>query len=113
MAFWSLPCWTYFSALAKVFCLLKPNNAIECELRNLVLNPKCFDLYRRRWGPFSGYRVSPVNLSYRRMTGRTRPIVRPDVMNRMVTKGYQKGVYERVTKGISARMTLQNHLSLL
>jgi hypothetical protein len=23
-------------------------------------------------------------------------------MNRMVTKGYQKGVYERVTKGISA-----------
>jgi hypothetical protein len=23
-------------------------------------------------------------------------------MNRMVTKGYQKGVYERVTKGITA-----------
>jgi len=29
----------------------------------------------------------------------TRPIVRPDVTNRMVTEGYQKGVYERVTKG--------------
>jgi hypothetical protein len=29
---------------------------------------------------------------------RTRPIVRLDVMNRMVTKGYRKGVYERVTK---------------
>ena len=26
-------------------------------------------------------------------------------MNRMVTKGYRKGVYERVTKGIPARMT--------
>jgi hypothetical protein len=34
-----------------------------------------------------------------RWTYRTRPIVRLDVMNRMVTKGYQKGVYERVTKG--------------
>jgi len=36
-----------------------------------------------------------------RWTTRTRPIVRLDVMNRMVTKGYQKGVYERVTKGIT------------
>jgi hypothetical protein len=34
------------------------------------------------------------------MTGRTRAIVRLDSPNRMVTKGYQKGVYERVTKGI-------------
>lgn len=34
-----------------------------------------------------------------RWTDRTRPIVRPDLMNRMVTKGYQKGVYEWVTKG--------------
>jgi hypothetical protein len=34
------------------------------------------------------------------MADRTRPIVRLEVMNRMVTKGYQKGVYERVTKGI-------------
>jgi hypothetical protein len=33
-------------------------------------------------------------------TDRTRPIVRLDVRNSMVTKGYQKGVYERVTKGI-------------
>jgi len=29
MAFWILPCWTYFSALLRTFCLLKPNNAIE------------------------------------------------------------------------------------
>ncbi len=28
-------------------------------------------------------------------------------MNRMVTKGYQKGVYERVTKGIRGKVTLQ------
>ncbi|PYX31065.1 MAG: hypothetical protein DMG77_07500 [Acidobacteria bacterium] len=34
------------------------------------------------------------------MAVRTRPIVRLDVTNRMVTEGYQKGVYERVTKGI-------------
>jgi hypothetical protein len=34
-----------------------------------------------------------------RWTDRTRPIVLLDVMNRMVTKGYRKGVYERVTKG--------------
>jgi hypothetical protein len=35
------------------------------------------------------------------MADRTSPIVRPGVTNRMVTKGYRKGVYERVTKGIS------------
>src|ERR1700746_2969883 len=34
-----------------------------------------------------------------KMADRTRPIVRLDVTNRMVTKGYRKGVYERVTKG--------------
>ena len=39
------------------------------------------------------------------MAGRTRAIVRLDGWNRMVTKGYQKGVYERVTKGISGKMT--------
>jgi len=33
------------------------------------------------------------------MAGRTRPIVRLDIANRMVTKGYQKGVYKWVTKG--------------
>jgi hypothetical protein len=34
------------------------------------------------------------------MAGWTRAIVRLDGVNRMVTKGYQKGVYEWVTKGI-------------
>jgi len=33
------------------------------------------------------------------MADRTRAIVRLDVMEGMVTKGYRKGVYERVTKG--------------
>ena len=40
-----------------------------------------------------------------RWTDRTRPIVRLDLMNRMVTKGYQKGVYEWVTKGIKGGST--------
>jgi hypothetical protein len=30
----------------------------------------------------------------------TRPIVRPKVQKGMVTKGYQKGVYDWITKGI-------------
>jgi hypothetical protein len=32
-----------------------------------------------------------------KMAGRTRAIVRLEGWNRMVTKGYRKGVYERVT----------------
>ena len=38
-----------------------------------------------------------------KMAFRTRPIVRPDVTNRMVTNGYRKGVYERVTKGTTPK----------
>ncbi len=37
------------------------------------------------------------------MAGRTRAIVRLEGWNRVVTKGYQKGVYERVTKGIKGK----------
>lgn len=33
------------------------------------------------------------------MADRTRAIVRLEVSEGMVTKGYRKGVYERVTKG--------------
>jgi hypothetical protein len=33
------------------------------------------------------------------MADRTRPIVRLEVIEGMVTEGYQKGVYERVTMG--------------
>src|SRR5271157_5145785 len=40
MAFCSLPCWTYFSALARTFCLLKPNNAIEVQTPDPGLEKK-------------------------------------------------------------------------
>src|SRR5690349_14517527 len=40
MAFCSLPCWTYFSALAKTFCLLKPNNAIRASNSRPWSSPK-------------------------------------------------------------------------
>jgi hypothetical protein len=39
------------------------------------------------------------------MADRTRAIVRLEVSEGMVTKGYRKGVYERVTKGITAEST--------
>ena len=39
------------------------------------------------------------------MADRTRAIVRLEVMEGMVTKGYRKGVYERVTKGITGEST--------
>jgi hypothetical protein len=51
-------------------------------------------------GAAPGYR-SRGHLQYRQMADRTRPIVRLDVMEGMVTKGYRKGVYRRVTKGIT------------
>jgi len=54
-------------------------------------------------GAAPGYR-SRGHLQYRQMADRTRPIVRLDDMEGMVTKGYRKGVYRRVTKGI----TMQN-----
>ncbi|SPF43578.1 hypothetical protein SBA1_50030 [Candidatus Sulfotelmatobacter kueseliae] len=46
-------------------------------------------------GVAPGY-SSGGHLTYRRVAGRTSPIVRPWVTNRMVTKGYRKGVYERL-----------------
>src|SRR5262249_14680167 len=48
-------------------------------------------------------RVSRGHLLHRQMADRTRPIVRPDVMEGMVTKGYRKGVYRRVTEGIMSQ----------
>jgi len=58
----------------------------------------------------SSWEVSPekvlkANFPTAEMAGRTRPIVRLDRVNRMVTKGYQKGVYERVTNGICGLKT--------
>jgi len=50
------------------------------------------------------------HLRYRQMDERTRPIVRLEVMNRMVTKGYRKGVYKwcyqgnwQIGKGLATR----------
>jgi hypothetical protein len=59
-------------------------------------------------GAAPGYR-SRGHLQYRQMADRTRPIVRLDDMEGMVTKGYRKGVYRRVTKGI----TMQNQSAAL
>jgi hypothetical protein len=39
------------------------------------------------------------------MVFRTRVIVRLGTLNRMVTKGYQKGVYDRVTAETHARQS--------
>jgi hypothetical protein len=46
-----------------------------------------------------------------KMAGRTRAIVRLEGWNRVVTKGYQKGVYERVTKGIKVLPVLKGRSS--
>src|SRR5690348_10741568 len=116
MAFCSLPCWTYFSALARTFCLLKPNNAIERELSRPGLSNNDFDTGKKPWckphGAFGG--TCPGTMpgghpQHRQMVHRTRPIVRLEVMNRMVTKGYRKGVYRRVTSGTRGPAQLEGH----
>ena len=53
------------------------------------------------------------HLPYRQMADRTRPIVRPDSVDAMVTKGYQKGVYRRCRRWASASRSSRgvlNHL---
>ena len=67
-------------------------------LQNLVIDAKLVEVRGK-----TPARNGPKVISYiARWTCRTRPIVRLRVMNRMVTKGYRKGVYERVTKGTKA-----------
>src|SRR5882724_13506235 len=96
MALGSLPCWTNFSAALRAFCLLKPKpNAI----RLLTPAPGLFparkhlrEKVHRRVGHPTGH----VCRSLRGMVFRTRVIVRRVTKNRMVTKGYRKGVYDRV-----------------
>src|SRR5579859_2150636 len=112
MAFCSLPCWTYFSALARTFCLLKPNNAIERELSRTWSYQQLTHPLRRlsakpaaRLGNCSRVQRAAGHPEYRQMVHRTRPIVRLEVMNRMVTKGYRKGVYRRVTSGTRVQTT--------
>src|SRR5581483_243493 len=52
-------------------------------------------------GGCSRVRVTDVHLTYRRMTDRTRPIVRLEVMDGMVTKGYRKGVYQGLLRELA------------
>ncbi len=40
-----------------------------------------------------------IRAQYQEMVFRTKVIVRLGTRNRMVTKGYRKGVYDRVTSG--------------
>src|SRR6202022_898233 len=101
MAFCSLPCWTNFSAELSAFCLLKPKpNAIGLRTPAPVhLPPE--NIFLTEGPPTdspSDRSCLPIN---RGMVFRTRPIVRRGTENRMVTKGYRKGVYERVTQGTS------------
>src|SRR5436305_2627748 len=114
MAFCSLPCWTYFSALANTFCLLKPNNAIRASNSRPWSSPKTFDTEpdasRGKLLRSTGREGHP---QYRQMADRTRPIVRPDRGEGMVTKGYQKGVYRRCRRWVSASRSSRgvlNHL---
>src|SRR5579863_779863 len=106
MAFCSLPCWTNFSAALRTFCLLKPNpNAIE------VRTPAPFSSWSENpsgAGEFAGGSTPPRHLpTLREMVLRTRVIVRLGSQNRMVTKGYRKGVYDRVTMGTMAKLREQ------
>src|ERR1700675_3101935 len=99
MALGSSPCWTNFSAALRAFCLLKPKpNAI----RLLTPAPGLFparkhlrEKVHRRVGHPTGHCLPII----RGMVFRTRVIVRRVTKNRMVTKGYRKGVYDRVTSG--------------
>src|SRR5277367_1726044 len=91
MAFCSLPCWTYFSALARTFCLLKPNNAIRVRTPDPGLRYKSLSVQSLDASKLEGraaYRstsCSPRVISLiGRWTDRTRPIVRLDLTNRMV-----------------------------
>jgi hypothetical protein len=70
----------------------------EYELPNLVFSKNLWSL-----GKLLPVQVSADIPHIGRWTDRTRPIVRPDFQNCMVTKGYRKGVYDRVTKGIRAQ----------
>src|ERR1700757_2356535 len=96
MAFCSLPCWTYFSAALRTFCLLKPNpNAIKGRTPAFPRRRSAHESWER---PRSGLNGPPRRLPGG-IVGPTRAIVRLVTENRMVTKGYQKGVYDRVTEG--------------
>src|SRR5579864_9191845 len=96
MAFCSLPCWTYFSAALRTFCLLKPKpNAIKVRTPAFPRRRSAHESWERRRSGLNG----PPRPLPGGIVGPTRAIVRLVTQNRMVTKGYQKGVYDRVTEG--------------
>src|ERR1700756_430230 len=96
MAFCSLPCWTYFSAALRTFCLLKPKpNAIKVRTPAFPRRRSAHESWERRRSGLNG----PPRRLPGGIVGPTRAIVRLVTENRMVTKGYQKGVYDRVTEG--------------
>src|SRR5579862_1277588 len=96
MAFGNLPCCTNFSAALRTFCLLKPKpKAIRLRTPTLLTAREPF-----RLGEFADYLITDRHFgTYQQMVFRTRAIVRLGRQNRMVTNGYQKGVYNRVTLG--------------
>src|SRR5258708_3750874 len=100
MAFCSLPCWTYFSALARTFCLLKPNNAIRVRTPEPGLQTRSSNIrssntksgYRTRRTFADCSRVPPEgHLTYRQMD-------RPDKAN--CTSGpHEPHGYQGLPKG--------------
>src|SRR6266403_1572914 len=102
MAFCSLPCWTNFSAALRAFCLLKPKPNAIC-----LLTPAPVHLPPEKHLPWEARPTGwpsdrPCLPIIRGMVLRTRVIVRRVTKNRMVTKGYRKGVYDRVMSGTTA-----------
>src|ERR1700746_560445 len=96
MAFCSLPCWTYFSAALRTFCLLKPKpNAIRVRT---PASPRRRSAHET-WEPRQTGRKQAALGSPRPRDSITNAIVRRVTRIRMVTKGYRKGVYDRVTEG--------------
>src|SRR5215510_1359587 len=98
MAFCNLPCWTYFSAALRTFCLLNPKP-------KAIIGADSSFLTRRRSAHLT-WKQSTVGLMHsprKNRSGRTRrrpkAVVRRVTQIRMVTKGYRKGVYVRVTEG--------------
>src|SRR5262249_41886191 len=100
------------SAALRVFCLLKPKpKAISVRTPVAVSLPprtSCLGRFSDGFPPRDRAYSTGVGL-----VSRTRAIVRRPRKNRMVTKGYRKGVYDRVTLGTArSRSTPLKYQSL-
>src|SRR4029077_2933909 len=97
MAFCSLPCWTYFSAALRTFCLLKPKpNAIRVRTPASSRRRSAHETWEPRQ---TGRKQAALGSAPHGTASLTKAIVRRVTRIRMVTKGYRKGVYDRVTEG--------------